>query len=516
MTVTLASAARLLRDHGLLREIIRGGTWTLDPDDVEGSDRPFLDVTYDTRRIVPGSLLFCKGAFRPEYLDGADGRGLAAWCAGTDLSSHSSAPGLVVEDVRAAMSLLSAEFFGRPQDELTVMGITGTKGKTTTAYFVHAILDAYTGGRCAMFSSVDDFLDGHTPVESNLTTPESLDAFRMMRQARDHGMTHLVMEVSSQAYKVERVYGLTFDVGAFLNISPDHVSPIEHPTFEDYLACKRRIVRNSRALVLGADCAHRTLLEQDAQSAHVPVTTFALEGPDGAGTPADVTATPVDGAPDRYAFADSHGPVCETALRMEGAFNAANAAAAIAICELAGVPRDSDAFDAIGTVRVSGRMERFADGDVVAYVDYAHNFVSVSTLMDYVERRYGARHPRVILVTGSTGDKAVDRREGIIRAAQGRADRIILTQEDTDTEPMASICEEMKGYVTDPSTECDIILDRTKAVEEAIRDARACGRPAVVLVIGKGEERWIKEHGRHVPYEGDGPIVRRLLGCRTS
>ena len=93
-----------------------------------------------------------------------------------------------------------------------------------------------------MFSSVDNCLDGHTYVESDLTTPESMDAFRMMREAADNGMKYLVMEVSSQAYKVDRVYGLTFDVAAFLNISPDHISPIEHPTFEDYLYCKRQII----------------------------------------------------------------------------------------------------------------------------------------------------------------------------------------------------------------------------------------------------------------------------------
>ncbi len=107
------------------------------------------------------------------------------------------------------MSLLSAEFYGRPQDELTVVGITGTKGKTTTAYFTQAVLNARSGGKAALFSSVDNCLDGHTYVESDLTTPESMDAFRMMREAADNGMKYLVMEVSSQAYKVERVYGLT-------------------------------------------------------------------------------------------------------------------------------------------------------------------------------------------------------------------------------------------------------------------------------------------------------------------
>lgn len=138
----------------------------------------------------------------------------------TEYSAATATPGLIVNDARKAMSLLSAAFYGYPQNELTVIGVTGTKGKTTTSYFTQALINAVSGGKAALFSSVDNCLDGHTYVESDLTTPESMDAFRMMREAADNGMKYLVMEVSSQAYKVDRVYGLTFDVAAFLNISP--------------------------------------------------------------------------------------------------------------------------------------------------------------------------------------------------------------------------------------------------------------------------------------------------------
>ena len=221
-------------------------------------------------------MLFVKGRFRPEFLDGIDGRGLAVYVAENDHSDRTAAPGLIVDDVHKAMSLLSAEFYGRPQDELTVIGITGTKGKTTTAYLVHAILNDYSNQRAALFSSEQTCLDGRTYTDSKLTTPESLDAFRMMRQAADNGMRYLVMEVSSQAYKVHRVHGLTFDIGAFLNISPDHISPIEHPTFEDYLHCKRQLITNSKTLVLDAACDHHRLLMQDAAMAGVPVAQYRL------------------------------------------------------------------------------------------------------------------------------------------------------------------------------------------------------------------------------------------------
>ena len=126
MTVTLASAAQLLKRHGLLREIIRADRWTLDAHDIEGADTDFSAITYDTRDVREGTLLCCKGRFKAEYLHDIDERGLAAYVADTDFSAETGAPGLIVNDARKAMSLLSAEFYGRPQDELTVGGITGT------------------------------------------------------------------------------------------------------------------------------------------------------------------------------------------------------------------------------------------------------------------------------------------------------------------------------------------------------------------------------------------------------
>lgn len=149
----------------------------------------------------------------------------------------------------------------------------------------------------------------------------------MMREAVDNGMEYLVMEVSSQAYKVDRVFGLTFDVAAFLNISPDHISPIEHPTFEDYLHCKRQIVKNCRALVLGADCARVDLIRQDARHASVPVTTFALGGD----STADVMAAPANDDHSRFSIVIDGTSIGELSLTLDGDFNYANAAAAVAI-----------------------------------------------------------------------------------------------------------------------------------------------------------------------------------------
>ena len=515
MPLTLRTAARLLSDHGLLREVIHDDRWMMQVPDDPADDVPFSAITYDTRTVGGGSLLVCKGRFRPEYLDGLDGRGLAAYVADTDYSAATRAPGLIVNDPRKALSLLSAEFYDRPQDELTVIGITGTKGKTTTAYLTQAILNAHSGGRCALFSSVDNCLDGHTYEESDLTTPESLDAFRMMRQAADNGMRYLVMEVSSQAYKVHRVHGLTFDIGAFLNISPDHISPIEHPTFEDYLHCKRQLITNSKTLVVNADCDHMQLLRQDAAHAGIPVVDFSVHGPDdGRKTAHAITATADGSDPDDFRVAIRNHDAGTFRLRLPGDFNIANAAAAMAIATAAGAPADSPALHAVETVTVPGRMEVLADPDTRtwAIVDYAHNFASVAALLDFVDSRYGADQPYITLVTGAAGNKAIGRRREIVEAAQHRIGRFVFTAEDTDTEPYEDICNDMLRHVTNPDVDARIVVDRVTALTEAIRDARSNPeRWDMVLVIGKGHERWIKDRNRHMPYEGDDKVVSRLL-----
>ena len=515
MTLTLNSAAAVLSEHNLLREIINGDSWQLDTAHIDGVDTPFTNLTYDTRTVAPNTLLVCKGRFRPEFLDGTEERGLAAYVAESDLSSHTTKPGLIVNDARKALSLLAAAFYDHPERDLTVIGITGTKGKTTTAYFTQSILNTYSAGRCALFSSVDNCLDGHTYTESDLTTPESLDSFRMMRQAADNGMKYLVMEVSSQAYKVNRVYGLTFDVAAFLNISPDHISPIEHPTLEDYLYCKRQIIANSRTLVLGSECRHIGLLREDAAVHQVPVSEFGvLDDMPRDGADDQTCAWPVDGTHRAYRMRLDGNDLGEFSLDLDGDFNYKNALAAIAIAHAAGVPADCEALRALEHTKVPGRMMQYRDErtSTIAIVDYAHNYDSVVKLLDYVSTRYGERNPRITLVAGSAGNKAIDRREGIVKAAQDRISRFVFTAEDTDTEPYEDICRDMAGHVTNSHVASDTIIDRTQAIASALHEAQENkDRTDVVLVIGKGHERWIKDLNRHVPYEGDDCVVERLL-----
>ena len=188
----------------------------------------------------------------------------------------------------------------------------------------------------------------------------------------------------------------------------------------------------------------------------------------------------------------------------------------MAIAHAAGIDLTADAAatHAMEPVRIAGRMEQFHDpqSNTLAIVDYAHNYASVTALLDFVDERFGSQHPRITLVTGSAGNKAYDRRKEIVEAAQHRIDSFIFTAEDTDTEPFIDICMEMQRYITVPGIASTVISDRPSAVTNAIYDARAhADRFNIILIIGKGDERWIKDHNKHVPFEGDDRIVERMF-----
>ena len=220
-------------------------------------------VTYNSREVSDGMLFVVKGAhFKEQYLDDAIKKGAvcyvredpdaanAASCslvseeeavaAGRRIAQKASASCLeiLVSDIRKAMPVIAETFYGKLSDKLCMVGITGTKGKSTTAYFMRYILDDYMaasgGHRSAICSGIDNY-DGVIEEESHLTTPEIMELYQHMSNALDSGISHMTMEVSSQALKYDRVTGITFEAGAFLNIGSDHISAIEHPDFNDYL-----------------------------------------------------------------------------------------------------------------------------------------------------------------------------------------------------------------------------------------------------------------------------------------
>ena len=419
----------------------------------------------------PTPCWYAKGRFRPEFLDGTEERGLAAYVAESDLSSHTTKPGLIVNDARKALSLLAAAFYDHPERDLTVIGITGTKGKTTTAYFTQSILNTYSAGRCALFSSVDNCLDGHTYAESDLTTPESLDAFRMMRQAVDNGMKYLVMEVSPRPTR-STAYTASPSTWPHSSTSRRTTSARSNtPRLRTTCIASARSSPtaarwcSARSAGISGYCARTPPCIRCRSANSVCSTTCPGTEP---------TTRPAHGlrtartAPTGCAWTATTW--AEFSLALDGDFNYKNALAAIAIAHAAGVPADCEALRALEHTKVPGRMMQYRDErtSTIAIVDYAHNYDSVVKLLDYVSTRYGERNPRITLVAGSAGNKAIDRREGIVKAAQDRISRFVFTAEDTDTEPYEDICRDMADHVTNSHVASDTIIDRTQAIASGI------------------------------------------------
>ena len=500
---TLQSLVELLRGEGLLSRVER----------LDAADATSVSgVDCDSRVAAPGHIFVCKGAaFKPAYLASAVDKGAVAYLCDETLAPALAAacpnvPALFATDLRRAMAVASAVAWGRPDQHIGVLGITGTKGKSTVAYMLRHILDGdESGSGCGIMGSIDTY-DGIEGFESVNTTPEAPDLWRHLANTRAAGLPYMVMEVSSQALKYDRVVNLDVDVACFLNIGRDHISPVEHPSFEDYFESKLRIFDQARVAVVNLDMDHAS--EVLARAARCErVVTFSVAD-DAAQRGADVWASDIRSEGGSIAFT-VHSARGEREMRvsMPGLFNVDNALAAIAMCEAIGVA-DERIVAGLAHVRVPGRMEllQTADPRVCALVDYAHNKLSYQRFFSSVSKEFAGR--KVIALFGAPGDKAQERRRELPEEASRWADLIIYTEEDPAHERVEDICAELAAN-TPEGQAYEVICDRPAAIARAAEVAFAAPEGAVVCLLAKGDETRQHEGDRFVPCETDGSIWDR-------
>lgn len=511
MELHVTPALALLREHHLLNHVSNLTDFTA------------TSVSYDSRKVQKGTLFFCKGNFKPEYLAMAKQSGAIAYVAEQEYPEGAGLPAIIVNNEQKAMALLGAAFYGDPQNDLFIIAITGTKGKTTTAYFADNVLEASTNSHVALFSTQDRIL-GNRPTDrfkSDLTTPESLDLFHDMRQAVNNGMTHLVMEVSSQAFKKNRVYGLKYNVGIFLNISPDHIGRNEHPTFADYLHCKEQLMVNSNICIINAETANFSDVYYAAKATTQPenIYLFArhnaeIELPDQRQLDFEY----------RNDLEDLHESEFElTALTDQGKqlqldhryktsvpgdYNEGNAVAAVIAAGLAGA-KVADAVATLDHVHIKGRMEMLKTKEHgTIYVDYAHNYASLKRLLAFLKRQTNAG--KVVVVLGATGDKGISRRPGFGKALnESRADVVVLTTDDPGYEDPMKIAHEIDSYIDhDVVGDVQFEMDRQKAIRHAID---LSDNHDIVVLAGKGADPYQKIDGVDTPYPTDMKVARQYI-----
>ncbi|MCH5197542.1 MAG: UDP-N-acetylmuramoyl-L-alanyl-D-glutamate--2,6-diaminopimelate ligase [Oscillospiraceae bacterium] len=471
----------------LLSEILKGVEYTAE----DFFDTEITDVVYDSRKAKDGAMFVALvGAFSDghDYISSAVLSGSKVILAQRKTAVPQGVQLIVTADTRAALSVISANFFSHPEKELKIIGVTGTKGKTSIAGMLGECLNN-AGMKCGTIGTVGAYYDGKIFPTAN-TTPESFECMRLFRDMINAGCKVCVMEVSSLGLKAHRVDDIRFDAAVFTNLSPDHIGGNEHKDFEEYAYWKKQLFYKCGCAVLNKDDAFSKELKEIIS---VPCFEYSVF------EKADFYAENIQKLREKGFFGASFTCVSgETQAEMKtavpGLFSVSNALACIAVCKILGV-ETGVIQKSLEKAKVLGRnncLDIDADFDVI--IDYAHNGQSFNSVIDTFSEY---EHSRIITVFGSVGDRAFLRREELGLISGKRADLSIITTDDPGFEDPESICAQIASYVQKAGGEYKIIVNREEAVKYALSVA---GKGDMVLLLGKGHEDFMKVKGKKEPY----------------
>ena len=441
------------------------------------------EVRYDSRSVQPGDLFV---AIRGYATDGHAFIGMAlAKGAAAVLCEEAGKgiPAVVVKNSRAALADLAANRFGHPADRLTMIGVTGTNGKTTTTTLVKHILEA-EGHKVGLIGTNQNMI-GDEIVPTERTPPESYELQALFARMADAGCTHCVMEVSSHSLVLDRVRGVRFRVGAFTNLTQDHLD--FHHTMEEYRRAKARLFSMCDTGVINAD---DPVAGQMLADAACPCLTFSAQADQQADLTASDIALHADGVTFRAAFRGQTVPV---RLGIPGHFSVENALTAMGICLALDVPADRIAAALATAHGVKGRAEVVpTDTDYTILIDYAHAPDGVDNILRTVQ---GFAKGRVIAVFGCGGDRDRTKRPIMGRIAAELADYCIVTSDNPRTEEPQAIIDEILTGMQDAKVPVEAICDRPSAIHHAMDIAQAGD---VIVLMGKGHETYQEiNHVKH-------------------
>jgi UDP-N-acetylmuramoyl-L-alanyl-D-glutamate--2,6-diaminopimelate ligase len=476
---------------------------------VEGAGDPVISgVTHASGEVVPGDLYAALPGSRrhgAEFVAEAVAAGAVAVftdTAGAPAATAAGVPALVVDDPRARLGELAAEVYGRPSERLAVLGITGTNGKSSTAYLVESALTA-AGRRTGLIGTVETRL-GDERLASTRTTPEATDLQALFAVALERGLDTMVMEVSSHALALGRVAGTRFAVGAFTNFGIDHLD--FHGTVEDYFAAKASLFDGRAGVeVLNVDDPAVAKLAHPGRTVSV-----SAQGRPAADWQADTVVR--DGYGQRFVVTGPDRVRRDASVLLPGRYNVANALLAIAVAAATGVDPATAVAGVAACGGVPGRMERVtAPGPVVGVVDFAHTPNAVAAALGALREAAAPTGARVICVVGAGGDRDAGKRPMMGEAAARGADEVIVTDDNPRSEDPAAIRAQVAAGVagvagahwTDGG-------DRTAAIAAAV----AAARPGdIVAVLGKGHEQGQEVAGQVHPFD-DRVVLAAALRAR--
>jgi len=469
-------------------------------------EREITDVIYDSRKVKEGCLFVCiPGAKADGHIYAADA--VRAGAAALLVERETALPEGVdvtvirVEDTRYAMAFVSAAYFGHPAKQMKIIGITGTKGKTTSTYLVKSILEQ-AGRKVGLIGTIEIII-GETHIHAENTTPQSYLIQKYFRLMADAGCDTVVMEVSSQGLMLHRTQGFVFDFGIFTNLEPDHIGENEHRDFDDYLHCKSLLFKQCRVGIVNHDDAHWEAVTKDCTCR---LETYGID------TRADLRAEDItflnEGGSLGMGFT-VRGPVSfPVRIASPGKFSVYNALAAIAICRHFGVGEE-EIGRALAGARVKGRTEmvRVSD-DFTLMIDYAHNAMALKSLLETL-RAYEPH--RLVCLFGCGGDRARSRRYEMGEVSGRMADLTIITSDNPRTEKPQAIIDDIKTGIAKTDGKYVEICDRKEAIAYAIDH----GEPGDIIVLaGKGHEDYQEINGVKYPMD-ERVLIREILEERA-
>lgn len=469
---------------------------------VQGSlDKEIRALVYDSRKVQQGSVFVCIKGMNfdgHDYVKEVVSKGAVAVVVEREIEGVPETVTVIqVQDTRYALAFLSATWFDHPADKLKIIGITGTKGKTTTTYMVKSILEA-AGRKVGLIGTIESII-GEIHKPSANTTPESYvlqETFQDMVRA---GLDTVVMEVSSQALKLHRTQGFVFDYGIFTNLEPDHIGPGEHESFEEYAACKGLLFKQCRVGIINGDDTHAQAILAEHTC---KVITYGL----GEGNDLQATALSLSHRPGALGVCFETKGLLQSSIEVSspGQFSVYNALTAIAICLQFGVPEEA-IQKALLEVRVKGRIEMVkVSEDFTFLIDYAHNAMALKSLLMTL-REYQPN--RLICIFGCGGNRSRIRRFEMGEVSGTLADLTIITSDNPRYEEPMDIIEDIKTGIEKTDGKFLTICDRKEAIQYAISHGE---RGDIIVLAGKGHEDYQEIKGVKYPMD-ERELIRQIL-----
>lgn len=455
------------------------------------TEQEVSSVAFDSRKVSEGSLFICiRGAVVDghSFVDDVVKKGAKTLVVEEEVSVPDDVTVVKVEDTRYAMAYISAAWFGNPAEKLKTIGITGTKGKTTTTYMVKSILEN-AGYKVGLIGTIETIVGDKVTPASN-TTPESYVVQQSFREMVDAGCDAVVMEVSSQGLMLHRTEGFVFDFGIFTNIEPDHIGPNEHTSFEHYLSCKAMLLKQCKVGIVNRDDSHFEKIIE-GHTCSLETYGFSPEADLRAEQPKLVSKPGYLGI--SYHVAGLMDFPVE--IDIPGKFSIYNSLTAIAICRHFNVHQD-DIVKALKTAKVKGRIEMIKVSDeFTLMIDYAHNAMALESLLTTL-REYNPH--RLVCLFGCGGNRSRDRRFEMGEVSGKLADLTIITSDNPRNEEPQAIIDDIKTGISKTDGKYVEIIDRKEAIAYAIHH----GEPGdIVILAGKGHEDYQEIKGKKYPMD---------------